>query len=116
MSEFRAMTVPEKALLHHLVKTLGGWSVDICCVENGIPISAFETAFSVGKNRSIRLSELIAVVDAAQWSTVLSLAPHACHVMAARFEDGGEWITGVVMSPPSRPWTHWRHLPDMPSR
>lgn len=37
--------------------------------------------------------------------------PHACHVLAARFDqDGGEWILGVVASPPIQPWTHWRFV------
>jgi hypothetical protein len=40
-------------------------------------------------------------------------APHACHVLAARFDDC-EWVCAVVMSPPSYPFTHWVHLPTMP--
>ncbi len=49
------------------------------------------------------------------WQTV-DTAPHACHVLATRFDqDCGEWVIGVVMSPPSQPFTHWRMLPEPPS-
>jgi Lar family restriction alleviation protein len=41
--------------------------------------------------------------------------PHACHVLAARFDDTfGEWIYGVVASPPPKPFTHWQPLPAPP--
>lgn len=49
------------------------------------------------------------------WSNDLNDAPHACHVMAARFDDSfGEWTYGIVLSPPSKPFTHWRILPEPP--
>lgn len=49
------------------------------------------------------------------WSSDLSAAPHACHVLAARFNDDvGDWVMGVVASPPIYPYTHWRML-DTPA-
>lgn len=44
----------------------------------------------------------------------ISTAPAACHVMAARWYEA-EWLYGVVLSPPGKPWTHWRPLPTPPS-
>ena len=50
-----------------------------------------------------------------EWQTK-DAAPHAMSVLAARFDDSfGEWIYGVVLSPPSAPFTHWRLLPDPPA-
>ena len=48
----------------------------------------------------------------AGWQPI-DTAPHACHVMAARWDEC-EWVYGVVMSPPGKPWTHWQHLPSPP--
>lgn len=40
---------------------------------------------------------------------------HACHVEAARFDHYvGEWVVGIILAPPGKPWTHWRHLGAMP--
>lgn len=51
----------------------------------------------------------------AGWRSIES-APHACHVLASRFEnDWGEWIYAVVMSPPVYPFTHWMPLPRTPA-
>ena len=49
-----------------------------------------------------------------EWQTV-NTAPEACHVLAARFDEScGDWVYGVVLSPPSHPFTHWRPLPAPP--
>ena len=48
-----------------------------------------------------------------EWSDDISLAPHACHVLAARWVEC-EWAYAVVASPPSKPFTHWQMLPDPP--
>ena len=45
----------------------------------------------------------------------IATAPHACHVLAARL-DACEWVYGVVLSPPSKPFTHWRPLPTPPAK
>jgi hypothetical protein len=67
----------------------------------------------------IRLSTLSEKTKAVEeaWHTVDDPdTPAACHVLAARFDDdAGEWVVGVVMSPPSKPFTHWRMLPEMPA-
>jgi hypothetical protein len=48
------------------------------------------------------------------WQDIAS-APHACHVLAARYmDDCGDWAMGVVVSPPSYPFTHWMPPPDAP--
>ena len=50
-----------------------------------------------------------------EWQPI-ETAPHACHVIAARFDrDAGEWIYGFVLSPPSKPFTHWRMPPEPPT-
>jgi len=49
----------------------------------------------------------------AGWLTI-DTAPHACHVLACRLLDEGEWLMRVVMSPPSKPFTHWMPLPAPP--
>ena len=49
------------------------------------------------------------------WQTIDS-APHACHFLATRFDwNVGERVCGVVMSPPTKPFTHWQMLPPMPA-
>lgn len=48
------------------------------------------------------------------WTMGSPYAPHACHVLAAYFDEFGEWIVDVVLSPPASPYTFWRHLPAMP--
>jgi hypothetical protein len=47
-----------------------------------------------------------------EWQTI-ETAPHACHVMAARFDEC-EWVMQVVASPPGYPFTHWKGLPSPP--
>jgi hypothetical protein len=45
----------------------------------------------------------------------IETAPYAVCVLAARFDTAcGEWVYGVVLSPPSRPFTHWMPLPAPP--
>ena len=56
--------------------------------------------------------ELLSRREADEWRPVHD-APAACHVMAARWDES-EWVYGVVMSPPSKPWTHFRPLPQPP--
>lgn len=49
-----------------------------------------------------------------EWQPI-ETAPRAMHVLATRFDDGnGEWVMAVVLSPPSRPFTHWQPLPTPP--
>jgi hypothetical protein len=44
----------------------------------------------------------------------IETAPHACHVIAARWVEA-EWVYDIKMSPPSkRLWTHWQLLPAPP--
>jgi hypothetical protein len=44
----------------------------------------------------------------------IETAPHACHVIAARWVEA-EWVYAIKMSPPSkRLWTHWQPLPAPP--
>ena len=64
-----------------------------------------------------RISLLTEQLKEAEWRPIDDDTPHACHVLAARFDESfGEWIYGVVMSPPTKPFTLWRPLPDPPSR
>jgi hypothetical protein len=57
-----------------------------------------------------------AIRDAAlRWRTDVEDGAYGCHVEVARWdEDVGEWIVGIVLAPPGKPWTHWRHLRPMP--
>lgn len=58
---------------------------------------------------------IAAIPSRDDWRDIAS-APSAMHVLAARFDESfGEWIYGVVLSPPSNPFTHWRPLPKAPS-
>lgn len=53
--------------------------------------------------------------EALAWQDI-STAPYAMTVLATRFDqDVGEWVTQVVLSPPSQPFTHWRLLPEHPA-
>lgn len=58
------------------------------------------------------VTELLSRREADEWRPVHD-APAACHVMAARWDES-EWVYGVAMSPPSKPWTHFRPLPQPP--
>jgi hypothetical protein len=50
------------------------------------------------------------------WQPIDDNCPHACHVLASRFDESfGEWIYGVVASPPPKPFTHFRALPEPPA-
>lgn len=49
-----------------------------------------------------------------EWRGIES-APHACHVLACRFDEV-EWVYAVVASPPIYPFTHWMPLPSSPTR
>lgn len=87
-------------------------------VEAAIPLPGIERhlhgAYAAGLREAARI---IRVPSSGRdgWQTVDS-APHACHVVAARFDEAhGEWIYAVVASPPSKPFTHWRMLPDPPA-
>lgn len=63
----------------------------------------------------LALSGTLAPEGGEEWRAVDS-APHACHVIAARFDEArSEWIYAVVASPPSKPFTHWQMLPAPPS-
>jgi hypothetical protein len=53
-----------------------------------------------------------AAVAAERWQPI-ETAPHACHVIAARWIEC-EWAYAIVMSPPSWPFTHWQPLPEPP--
>lgn len=68
---------------------------------------------SVWLSAADRILALFTAAASDGWHLV-ETAPHACHVLAARF-DGDEWAMAVVSSPPSKPFTHWRLLPKPPS-
>lgn len=71
------------------------------------------TTLTVGHLR--RLAAALSNVGQEEWRPIES-APHACHVLACRFDrDVGEWVYGVVLSPPSYPFTHFMPLPTPPS-
>lgn len=54
-----------------------------------------------------------ACVETAKGWQHVSLAPHACHVLASYFDmENGEWVYDVVMSPPQPPYTQWQALPS----
>jgi hypothetical protein len=64
---------------------------------------------------AIEASGLASLEEEKRWHT-LEDAPNACHVLAVRFDEAfGEWIYGVVLSPPSNPFTNWRMLPEPPA-
>ena len=55
-----------------------------------------------------RTTGTVRIVIGAGWHPT-ETAPAAMHVLAARHDpESGEWIMGIVMSPPAAPWTHWR--------
>ncbi|TGV15782.1 hypothetical protein EN816_00590 [Mesorhizobium sp. M8A.F.Ca.ET.173.01.1.1] len=77
-----------------------------------------------GTLRSICLDDADAVLAALSgtgkavegWKPIDDTTPHACHVLATRFDhDCGEWVVAVVLSPPIYPFTHWAPLPASPS-
>ncbi|MBZ9894193.1 hypothetical protein LB545_07530 [Mesorhizobium sp. BR1-1-6] len=82
-----------------------------------------EPESDAGTLRSICLDDADAVLAALSaapappatgWQGI-STAPHACHVLATRFDrDCGEWVYGIVLSPPIYSFTHWKHLPSAP--
>lgn len=91
---------------------------------NGPPSWPWENEDQSGKTYCYRIANAVhlhllairpSVAGSGEWQTVDS-APHACHVLAARFDDSyGEWVYAVVASPPSKLFTHWRPLLSPPS-
>jgi hypothetical protein len=44
-----------------------------------------------------------------KWRLNDGTAPHACHILAARFDDC-EWVMQIVASPPSSEWEYWAFI------
>lgn len=65
--------------------------------------------------RQVARAAIAAMPKVDGWRDIAS-APHACHVLAARFDgDTGNWAMQVVLGPPSYPFTHWMPLPPEPT-
>ncbi|QKC99225.1 hypothetical protein [Mesorhizobium sp. NZP2298] len=108
----------------------GGFGDDYICYRSGAQVcldlpdgkTTIHTSFEAAKaaaqqdygSRVLSALSSTPVGEMDGWQTMGS-APHACHVLATRFDsEFGEWVFAVVMSPPSPPFTHWRPLPASP--
>jgi hypothetical protein len=93
-----------------------GASDPACYFYPGEGQMAERAAFCAGAAYAVSTPSQPAVhIGREEWQPI-ETAPHAISVMAARFDrDCGDWVYGVVLSPPSYPFTHWRPLPAPPA-
>gem|GEM_PF-4125388 len=93
---------------------VGSYSTDLTPIGWAVESETEKGSVQIYPEKALRPATRPTERDAEGWLPIES-APHACHVLATRFDhDAGEWHVAVVASPPSYPFTHFMMLPAPP--